>query len=407
MEGCQETLEVERYFMENHLILLRNHMTMLCETIGARPTGSVKNKAAVDYAYGVLQKCGLQVRKQSFDCIDWENSGATLLVDGQSVPVEPAEYSLPCSIEKEFICIDTVAALQKAELSGRIAVLYGELCDEPLMPKNFEFYNPDEHKQIIALLEEKNPIAIITISTNNEHIIQDGDFSIPCAVVCADMLDTFLQSVTCKAKLIINTKRIPTEAHNMIATHGAKNSKVCFSAHIDTKPAAPGALDNASGVSVLLALAESLSEKEYPFQIEFALLNGEDYYSVPGEMVYMGDLTPEYKLSINVDGIGLKGSPTSISFYECPQKITNWIIEHVEKATGIEQIEPWPMGDHMIFATAGIQTIALTASSIFNLIDTVIHTTSDDMKNIDFDILKNAVEFLLSCVEGWENDEGN
>jgi len=43
-------------------------------------------------------------------------------------------------------------------LSSKIAVLYGELGKEPLMPKNFVFWNPDEHKQIVALLEEKKPL---------------------------------------------------------------------------------------------------------------------------------------------------------------------------------------------------------------------------------------------------------
>jgi len=76
---------------------------MLCETIGARPTGSAKNKAAVDYAFGVLKNCGLQTRKQEFDCIDWINSGASLLIDGRNVTVESAEYSLPCDLEAAFI----------------------------------------------------------------------------------------------------------------------------------------------------------------------------------------------------------------------------------------------------------------------------------------------------------------
>ena len=73
-------------------------------------------------------------------------------------------------------------------------VMYGELCSEPLMPKNFEFYNPDEHKEIIALLEEKNPVAIIIVNPYAEHVIQDGDFNIPCAIVDIGTLDVFLQS---------------------------------------------------------------------------------------------------------------------------------------------------------------------------------------------------------------------
>jgi aminopeptidase YwaD len=314
---------------------------------------------------------------------------------------------MPCDIEAEFVCVDTIDSLQESDLSDKIAVLYGELCKEPLMPKNFEFYNPDEHKQIIALLEEKNPQAIITVSPNDEtpiHIIQDGDFNIPCAVVCGNMRDFFLQNAKHKAKLTITTKRVPAKAHNVIATYGTSRDKVCFSAHIDTKPTTPGALDNASGVSALLAFAELISDNSYPFQIEIVLLNGEDYYSCPGEMRYMGDLTAEYNLAVNVDGIGLKDSPTSISFYECPDEIKKRVMERAEKTVGIEQIEPWPMGDHMIFATFGIPTIAITASNIFNIIATVTHTPDDNIEKIDIDILDNVVRFLVNCVSGWENN---
>jgi len=370
-------------------------MEQLCEKIGARPTGSAKNKEAVDYAFEVLQKCGFHVHKQEFDCIDWLNSGAVLLIDGQIVPVESAEYSLPCDIVADFICIDTVGLLQKAELTDKIVVIYGALCQEPLMPKNFEFYNPDEHKQIIALLEEKNPQAIIAVSSHKEHILQDGDFNIPCAIVCQDMLDIFLQSANRKAKLSLATKRVPVKAHNVIATYGTGRDKLCFSAHIDTKPTTPGALDNASGLSVLLTLAESLVQKDFPFQIEIALLNGEDYYSTPGETTYLAGLSPEYILAVNIDGIGLRGSDTSISFYACPPELENQLMECVKRTSGIERVAPWPMGDHMIFAAVGIPTIALTACNIFNLIDTLIHTPMDDMQNIDLNVSANLVDFLL------------
>jgi hypothetical protein len=57
------------FHLKNKMISLQNHMKMLCGTIGARPTGSAKNKEAVDYAYEVFQKHGLQTCLQEFDCM--------------------------------------------------------------------------------------------------------------------------------------------------------------------------------------------------------------------------------------------------------------------------------------------------------------------------------------------------
>ena len=57
------------------------------------------------------------------------------------------------------------------------------------------------------------------------------------------------------------------------------------------------------------------------------------------------------------------------------------------------------MGDHIIFAQAGIPAIAITSSNIFSFVDTVIHTHDDDLKNIDFDILNRIVCFLMNCIK--------
>jgi hypothetical protein len=44
---------------------------------------------------------------------------------------------------------------------------------------------------------------------------------------------------------------------------------------------------------------------------------------------------------------------------------------------GMEMIEPWYQGDHMIFVTQGVPALTLTSSDIFSLIDTVVHTEKD------------------------------
>ncbi len=395
--------------MKAYIISLQKHMRMLCETIGARPTGSASNKAAVDYAAGVLRQCGMDVKLQEFDCMDWRNSGAVLRVDDQAVPVEASEYSLPCEVEAQCACVGSVEALRSAELGGKIAVLHGDLCKEPLMPKNFEFYNPAEHKRIIALLEEKNPAAIITVTTTKDHIIQDGDFNIPCAVVGAEHIGVFTDNTDKLVKLTISAERVPAKAHNVIATYnngGAVKNRMCLSAHIDTKPATSGALDNASGVSALLTFAETVSEKQYPIPLEIVLFNGEDYYSTPGEVAFMGSLSTEYLMAVNVDGIGLKDSATSVSFYSFKPEMESVIMKRAEQIASMEKIEPWPMGDHMLFASCGIPTIAITASNIFGLMGSVLHSPEDNLDMIDFELLGNTVRFLENCVDGWEKDMG-
>lgn len=81
--------------------------------------------------------------------------------------------------------------------------------------------------------------------------------------------------------LDIRSKRIPAKGCNLIARKVIESDrKVVICAHIDThnsKDGTPGALDNASGVVVLLMLAELLENYNGHLGIEIVALNGEEY----------------------------------------------------------------------------------------------------------------------------------
>ena len=80
--------------------------------------------------------------------------------------------------------------LKMVDATGKILLLRGEIAKEQIMPKNFVFYNPEEHQRIYRLLEEKQPAAIISATTRNPELagavypfpmFEDGDFDIPSA----------------------------------------------------------------------------------------------------------------------------------------------------------------------------------------------------------------------------------
>lgn len=82
-----------------------------------------------------------------------------------------------------------------------------------------------------------------------------------------------------------------------------------ITAHIDTKIGTPGAIDNGTGVTVLLLLAELLKDHSFNYLIELVVLNGEDYYSAPGQIRYIEQNEGRFSdilLNINIDGAGYK-----------------------------------------------------------------------------------------------------
>lgn len=381
---------------------IEQHLNMLCEEIGARPTGSEANQRALEYVCGEFERAGLTVLRQEFDCMDWTDNGCTLTVGGQAVPAAPAAYSHPCSVEGEILCVHTLKELRTAPIAGKIILLCDALAAEPLMPKSFVFWNPDEHKETISILEHGGVKAVLTVSLSPDSfvpIIEDGDFEIPCAVILPEHLPQLAGGRF--ASLSLNTERRPAKAANVLASFGSGNHKICISAHLDTKPGTPGALDNASGVAVLLALAAELAGRNFPYRIEFVLFNGEDYYSNPGEMTYLAShlsAPAEYVCAFNIDGVGAKGQNLAYSFYECPEKLMNAISGAAAGMEGFEQIAPWPQGDHTLFSFSGVPAISVTSSKIFGLVDSVLHTKSDTLELIDTEKLEDLVNFLLCSI---------
>ena len=412
-EGITEsTLEAknskEDQFMDDKttIQLIETYLQQLCENIGARPVGSESNQKAQSYIGGVFQENGWDVEYQSFDCMDWQETNIDCRVGDKHINAVIAPYSLPCDVKADYVLLGNVKQLADADLKGKIAVLNDDLTKEALMPKNFKFWNPEEHQQIIRLLEEKNPLAVITISFNEDiptPIIEDGDFMIPCAVTSKKEGQVLVKNVDSVLTLKIISERKPSKGANVIAriNNGNHKKKMLVSAHFDTKPGTPGALDNASGTAILLALSKLLKDNKWSGTIELVAFNGEDYYSNAGEIAYLekyGNTFNNILLAANCDGVGLKDGKNGISYMECPPHYLEIFEKEVKNYSTIEVIDPWYQGDHMMFVSQKVPTITLTSSKIFQLIDTVIHTDKDTLELIDPKSILDVAKLLVGII---------
>ena len=170
-----------------------------------------------------------------------------------------------------------------------------------------------------------------------------------------------------------------------------------FTAHIDTKANTPGALDNASGLVILLLLAELLTEWRGRDSLEFVAINGEDYYSAPGEVQYLErneGLLDQILLNINMDGVGFQEGRTAYSFYECPDEIRKQVRKTFSPHKELVEGEVWYSGDHMIFATNDVPAMALTSEHGMAGLAQVSHTPQDKPDLVDTEKLVN-VAFAL------------
>jgi aminopeptidase YwaD len=394
---------------ENLNLSCQSYLKKLCEEIPERCVGSEGNRIATRFFEKIISSFGWDTEIQEFEAIDWRDGGAKLQADGLSFEVFVSPYSLGCEVTEQLIRISRVGELNQIDIKGKIVLLHGEIAKEQLMPKNFVFYNPEEHQQIISLLEIGEPGAIICATERNAALaggvypfplIEDGDFDIPSVYMTEDEGFKLLPYVGKTVVLKSKSKRIPGKGYNVIARKGRNlNERIVITAHIDAKKGTPGAIDNATGVVVLLLLAELLGDYDGTKQIEIVPFNGEDYYAVPGQMVYINrnqDRFDEILLNINIDGAGYKEGKSAFSFYDLPEEIERNANDVLSKFNGITEGVQWPQGDHSIFIQNGRPAIAVSSKWFTENIDSqeITHTPKDNIDIVDCQKVVEIVQAL-------------
>lgn len=385
------------------------YLHTLCVDIPGRNVGGEGNRRATRFFQDTVSAFGWQTESTELDVMDWSNSGASLQVGDRPFPARPSPYSLGCSAQAPLVLASSLAELQALDAAGKILALHGDLAKEQLMPKNFVFYNPDEHQQIIALLEQKQPAAIVSITGRNSALaggvypfplFEDGDFNIPSVFLAEEEGHDLLSLAGQTATLESRATRLPSKAFNVIARKGSPDApRIVLTAHIDAKLGTPGAIDNATGVAVLLLLAERLQDYPGPYALEIAAFNGEDYYAVPGQMDYIRqnqDRFPTIALNINIDGAGYKEGPSSFSFFDLPEPILAAAQRMLASFDDIAEGIPWPQGDHSIFLQQGCPAIAVSSKWLIDHMDTqdITHTPKDNLDIVDPRKVARAAEAL-------------
>ncbi len=388
-----------------------SYLKRLCEEIPTRRVGSQGNQDATDFFAEVAASFGLQTQCAQFECMDWMTQGASLVIGEQSFEVFSSPYSLGCELTAPLGFVSSIKELEVVETRSKLLLLKGEIAREQLMPTKFPFYNPEEHRRIFRLMEEKKPLAIITATSRNPDLvggiypfplIEDGDFNIPSVF----MTETEGNRLACysgqRVTLISRAHRIPSQGCNVIACKNPQAKKrIVLTAHIDDKDGTPGALDNSSGVVMLLLLAELLSDYQGSMGVELVAINGEDYYAASGEAHYLKenkDRWNEILLNINFDGIGYFEGDSAFSLYDCNEKLSELIRSIITGYPGIIEGDQWFQGDHMVFVQNKIPAMAVTSQRFLQLFTTVTHTSRDKVELVDCSRLASTAQAIYGLL---------
>jgi len=367
-----------------------SYLQKLCVEIINRCVGSKGNRLATDFFAERSSAFGFRTESPEFDCIDWSHGDVQLKIDGKQYPAFVSPYTLGCDLEAPLAVASTIGELENKDVSKSILLLRGAIAKEQLMPKNFTFYNPEHHQQIIALVEDKAPQAIISATSRDPQLaggiypfplFEDGDFDIPSIYTTEEEGHIIARQEGKQVSLNFEAARVPATGCNVVARKGHDPaSRIVVFAHIDAKIDTPGALDNATGVIVLLLLAELLQEISFTKTIEIVALNGEDYYAASGEMLYLQHNPNQMEdvfLGINIDATGYMDGKSAFSLYGCPNDMSSKIRKSFPEQKGFMEGEQWYQSDHSLFIMNERPALAITSEKFMHLSTYITHTAKD------------------------------
>lgn len=380
------------------------HLEHLCVAIDPRPLGSKENQAAADYVRRVFETVDLEVEQQTFSCPLWEEVETSLEVGGEPLTAFANTWSLPCDVTVPAVALGTVAELEMADLAGRVGVLYGDLTRGHGYGARSAFYFPEEHRQMMSLLEARKPAALVTVSPIpgcRERLIRDWEFPIPSATVLPEAGRALLRRKDEIVHLRIEGRQTPGHFANVVAHKaGRRSGRILLLAHLDTQADTPGACDNGAGVAVLLALAEAFARRDLATGLEWFVTNGEEVGGV-GDAEYLrrcGDELDPILAVVNVDGVGQWGSTTSITVMGGSQALHDQVAAVKNRYPGVVRVAPWYESDHTAFFFRGVPCIPVSSVGAHD-----VHLPGDTVEWISPGKLDEVVSLVADIVESLQD----
>lgn len=345
--------------------IIQRALHRLVAEIGPRPSASPANHAAEDFLAAEFAHLGYAVESQEYPATVWEHRATRLKLGGTFIDAAANPYSPPCKVESELVVVRSLPELEAADLRGCIAVLCGDLLVQPLSAKSW-FLKSETDERIIQALEKGQPAAILTVQrglTGPLGLIEDWEFTIPSAAVTPQVGLKLVQDPGTWARLAIDAETKPGTAANIVARKpGKRPERLVFMAHFDTKFGTPGAMDNASGVAALLAIAENLAAQDCELSLEFIAFNNEEYLPI-GDDEYFRRLgenpAADILAALNLDLVGQQlGVDTWCTLGASPEFHVHFG-EQAKEVPYLIETEPWYESNHSSFLMRGCPVAVL------------------------------------------------
>ncbi|SHH81494.1 Peptidase family M28 [Caloranaerobacter azorensis DSM 13643] len=241
---------------------------------------------------------------------------------------------------------------------------------------------------------------------NKYIVVRDSGFPI---IQISERVYDLIKDRNCKVKVKYNLKKEKIEANNIVGIikGGNNENALVISAHFDHVGAVAdkvfyGAVDNSSGVAVLLNLAEKLIEYSKKNKLDYDIIicafNGEEF-NLQGSRAFVNEILHRYDkiYNINIDSIGYKNGDKLLITGD--GIVSGYLIDDIDRfftQNGYQcqiETEGAYISDHISFSEKNIPSINLSDSNV-----NVIHTENDITDKIDFEYLNKISDTLFDYI---------
>lgn len=252
---------------------LRDILQMLCVTIGSRSIGTAGERRAAEYVAQRFREFGWESRLEEYPCLAWDYQGSSVTIDGRAVHAGPTHYSPGGVFEgplmRARIGEDQLPIID--DYRGRIAWF----CEKEagLFARH----------QVCRELRNQGAVAVLILSylteTWSTKIVREPDIGIPTFGVAGREAQVLEAAEGRPVRLTVGAQTRPSHSENVVATvpGGPVGPLVLVTAHHEAAPYCPGAMDNASGVAMVLAIAQRFGRSSHAPRMMLATTGGHEY----------------------------------------------------------------------------------------------------------------------------------
>ncbi len=386
----------------------------ICDT-GGRFAGSDSEAAAQTYLNRQLKELtGIEPTRAAVDYLGWERGTATLERLGGSLP----GLALPCvslvrspvtpgdGLVADLIDLGRGSeqdfAARAAEINGRIVLVRHEtMFATETIHRRRKYQWAMDHGAAGFLIACHVPDAGPVTGSSGAT----PERGIPAAGISAETAATLIADGPVQVRLLIEAEEAPRQTTNLIADMpGTGPEWVVLSAHIDGHHLAESAMDNATGLAAVLAVASAMAPHMSGMAqgLRIALFTVEEW-ALAGSALYVDGLRESerqaIKLNINLDSIA--GSPNLTALTSGFARLEAWLLDRAAThghRLGVHR----PLmanSDHYNFARHGIPATRLVAG--FDEPDSdlkYVLTPGDTRERVNADDLRRATALTATLV---------